>query len=1365
VFLVPADSIIINVQNQITIGNNNTVSLAGTTDPSRVSFYSNQINQLNIGTDGKLAFQITAPNAVINIGSRTMFQGKVYARKIAVASDAVIQGMYHEDIDQWSHSAYIFLNTGATGAGVSETVYDFPILVRLNSSNFTFSEAMSNGEDIRFTKADGTTALNYEIERWDAINRVADIWVKVDTVRGNDSAQYFIMHWGKSGAMSLSNSAGVFSTTDHFQGVWHLNQEPISSIIDATGNGNNGTSQGGMTASNSIGAVIGKGLLFDGTDDYCNFTNDISLQITGEVTISAWVKSRENDVQMGIGGKISVNPYNGFGIHKYNNNYFQFQTGNGLTDEKLSSNDSYTDTNWHYIVGVRRGSTNYLYVDGIQQAAIGTLSFTDNGRAAFVGKHYANYNGRFWNGAIDELRISSSGRTSAWIKLCYENQKINQTLVKITRDIDDYRNWPYSNRIYFNTTASGADIPNDVYSFPFLVRLNSSNFNFNLAASDGKDIRFSDPDGTHLPYEIESWDAVTRLASVWVKVPKIDGNSISDYIVIHYGNYSVADMQNRSAVWDSTFAGVWHFEEVMLGTLHDATNNGNNGIPHGNMNTSNNIKAVSGKGLKFDGTDDYCDLGNGTSLQISGEVTISAWVKSKANDTHQGIGGKINFYPYKGFGIHKYNNNYFQFQTGNGTADEKLSSNVAYTDTNWHYIVGVRRGDTNYLYIDGVQQTATGSLAFIDNGSYACVGKHYANYDGRYWNGDIDEMRICRTGRSADWIKLCYENQRSDSMKLQLTPLASLVPVFDGSITNKPSGFDHTHTTMKIVHQGDNPATDTLSHIIFRFDTRGMSKMQDQGWVLENAELKLGVESLKTPLYRDSAYSGIYNGSCILPVLRKDGYRIWSEDHSAHGLNIKMSGVEYEHGISGQPDSIGGWAWVLYDFQSEMQRLGFAIVDSIRWYAGTQDGGGSVETHVKRSDLIEEPSEDQWKNDSAGINTVQTTNGEKNRRGIISTNLETLRWLWFGTKRTGMDTTACAVWADFKIYGKRYRNAEVLFFQVNDEGIDTGYLSFTHRGNGLPWRHALFENDAGTDSCEGIGTEDFVKVFPGHEPLWNLYKGRYRSRSPIGSVTIPGSVIPFGNDSVSVFFGTENSERILPVAVINGYYPFREDRRADNLLPLVLDDTVYSSGIGGSAGGSGNYPFLVYDIKSEAARLGYGKLYAIRGKAGYCDGSDSVEVLIKTCTTTVQPTLSDWINNTGGVVQRISHSSWSSTHYATVNLTNDGFGGPVSNVKWVWLSIYSNRGTGSNCYGAFADLRIMAEPKANYAVSIKNKTFSQAIQKAITDSTKPFVTILGVTKDSATTVSFNTSRSLMTTLRPSLDLQFSDSKTMLSWEG
>lgn len=1365
VFSVPSDSIIINVQNQITIGNINNATLIGTTNPSKVSIYSNQANQLNIGTDGKLVFKIMAPNTVINVGSRTEVQGNLYARKIVLASDVSIKGVYQENFDQWEHSAYVFLNTSVSGANILENVYNFPVLIRLNSVNFTFSEAMPNGEDIRFTKIDGVTILNYEIERWDATNKVADIWVRVDTLRGNDNLQNFIMRWGKSGIGSQSNGGGVFNTADQFRGVWHLNQNPTSIIADATINGNNGTSQGGMTGSSSISAIIGKGLQFDGTNDYCNLTNNASLQFTGEVTISAWVKSKSNNAPMGIGGKIVVGPYKGFGIHKYNTNYFQFQTGNGTIEEKLPSNVTYTDTNWHYIAGVRRGGTNYLYVDGVQQSATGSLAFTDNGSYASVGKHYANYDGRYWNGTIDELRISSDGRSSAWIKLCYENQKTNQTLVNVISDIDDYQNWPYSQRIYFNTTAYGADIPNDVCNFPFLVRLNSGNFNFNQALSDGKDLRFSDPDGTHLSYEIESWNPTTRQASVWVKVPKVDGNSISDYIVMHYGNFGATDMQNRITLWDSTFAGVWHFDELPPDILHDATANGNSGTSQGGMNANSSIIAAIGKGLRFDGSNDYCNLTNNASLQITGEVTISAWVKSKANNAQIGIGGKIVVGPYKGFGIHKYNTNYFQFQTGNGSIDEKLPSNVAYTDTNWHYIVGVRRGGTNYLYVDGVQQTSTGSLSFTDNESYVCVGKHYANYDGRYWDGTIDEMRISKTGRSADWIKLCYQNQRPDSMTLQVIPAISLTPVFDGSLTNRPSDFDNLHTTMKIVHQGDNPVTDSLSHILIRFDTRGVTKRHDQGWVMENAELKLSVDSLSTPLYQDSANIGIYDGKCILPDTQLNGFKVWSEDQSVHGSVIKMSGVEYNQGISGQPDSSGEWAWVLYDFQSEIKRLGFAIVDSISWYAGTQDAGGNVKTYVKTSSLIQKPSEEDWKNDSAGITTVQNTDGAKNDYEIISSDFTNLRWLWLGTRRTGVDTSACAVWGDFKIYGKRHKNVEVMFYQVRDEGIDTGYLSFSNRGNGLPWRHAFFEQDAGTDSCEGIGTEDLVQVFPGHEPLWNRYKTKYHSRSPVGIAIIPGSIISSSSDSVSVYFGTVNSGRIQPAEMTNGYYPFREDWRADSVAALILDDTVYSTGIGGVAGGNGNYPCLVYNIHSEAARLGFGKLYAIRGKAGYCDGSDSVQVFVKTCTTTVQPTPSNWINNTGGVVQRVSHSSWSGSHYAAVNLTNDGFGGPASNIKWIWLSVYSTKGTGSMSFGAFADLRVMVEPKANYAVSINNNTLSQAIQKAIVDSTNPYITLLGVTSDLASMASFNTSRSPMMTMRPALDLRFSDSKTTLSWEG
>jgi hypothetical protein len=49
-----------------------------------------------------------------------------------------------------------------------------------------FSQAQFGGSDIRFTKADNTF-LPYEIERWDSAHSQAEIWVKVDTVFGNDS--------------------------------------------------------------------------------------------------------------------------------------------------------------------------------------------------------------------------------------------------------------------------------------------------------------------------------------------------------------------------------------------------------------------------------------------------------------------------------------------------------------------------------------------------------------------------------------------------------------------------------------------------------------------------------------------------------------------------------------------------------------------------------------------------------------------------------------------------------------------------------------------------------------------------------------------------------------------------------------------------------------------------------------------------------------------------------------------------------------------------------------------------------------------------------------------------------------------------
>jgi hypothetical protein len=286
--------------------------------------------------------------------------------------------------------------------------------------------------------------------------------------------------------------------------------------------------------------------------------------------------------------------------------------------------------------------------------------------------------------------------------------------------------------------------------------------------ANGYDIIFtSDAAGTNkLDHEIELYDgsATGGKLVAWVRVPSLASSTV---IYMFYGSSGVSSSQeNVTGVWDSSFKGVWHLKQDPSGTppqMIDSTSNPNDGSSGGGMLTGDLVDAQIGKGLDFDGTGDYIDVGNDTSLQVT-EVTIEAWVKPAAISQYYGIAGKlydgVAAGDYKGFALVRHDTNRYRFYTANGGPVETTTeSNSTYTDTNWHHIVGVRRSGTNYLYVDGVEQTATGTVAIADSGGYAFIGRQYHNYDGRYFYGIIDEVRISSTGRSAGWIATEYSNQ------------------------------------------------------------------------------------------------------------------------------------------------------------------------------------------------------------------------------------------------------------------------------------------------------------------------------------------------------------------------------------------------------------------------------------------------------------------------------------------------------------------------------------------------------------------------------------------------------------------------------
>jgi len=98
-------------------------------------------------------------------------------------------------------------------SGNSNDLTNYQILVVLNSTNFDFSKANSDGSDIRFIDSDDTTKLNYWIEEWNSTAQEAKIWVNVTSIPAS-STKTIYMYYGNPSATSESNGSAVFDFFD-----------------------------------------------------------------------------------------------------------------------------------------------------------------------------------------------------------------------------------------------------------------------------------------------------------------------------------------------------------------------------------------------------------------------------------------------------------------------------------------------------------------------------------------------------------------------------------------------------------------------------------------------------------------------------------------------------------------------------------------------------------------------------------------------------------------------------------------------------------------------------------------------------------------------------------------------------------------------------------------------------------------------------------------------------------------------------------------------------------------------------------------------------------------------------------------------
>jgi hypothetical protein len=344
---------------------------------------------------------------------------------------------YHILYQAVSTTKKIAVNTtsGNGGAGVAAMVLKFPLLVRLDKTNFDFSVVNKLGAPLGFQKSDGS-ALPFEIERWDSAGGQAQIWVLADTVFGGDSTHFFIMNWSAYGPAPRQNSAAVFDTANGFQAVWHFNEGTNSIAQDATSNAYNGTPSG--LVNDTIG-VIGHAKVFNGQTSSFAMPNSANGKLNfaqnAPHTLSAWVNIDLLDGNFHCIISKSDHQY-GLQIRSSDDlEYMEFDNVQGW----LGVLAPVATQTWKYLVGVRNGTNEYLYIDGVLADATITVNSAtgrDVSNDVAIGKLSGPIGGggggsRFFNGKIDEVSMANAARSADWIKLCFQNQKSGSTVVRV----------------------------------------------------------------------------------------------------------------------------------------------------------------------------------------------------------------------------------------------------------------------------------------------------------------------------------------------------------------------------------------------------------------------------------------------------------------------------------------------------------------------------------------------------------------------------------------------------------------------------------------------------------------------------------------------------------------------------------------------------------------------------------------------------------------------------------------------------------------------------------------------------------------------------------------------------------------------
>jgi biopolymer transport protein ExbB len=319
--------------------------------------------------------------------------------------------------------------------------------------------------------------------------------------------------------------------------------------------------------------------------------------------------------------------------------------------------------------------------------------------------------------------------------------------------------WQYRKKISFNTTPTGADIQENLSEVPVLVRLHTGNFNFTNARDDGGDIRFVSSDDTTLfKHHIEKYDTLDEIALVWVRIPRIAGNTDQGFMNLYYGNENAMGGQDAGGTFPLSQVAAYHLGEVE-GPPQDATANklnietfsGGQGLP-----------GVIGNGIALNGAGDRMVVPGMPALDFSAGFSLSAWVRINMPQSDAWLFSRQSATGSLAVGIDD-TKVYASITSADGTVittDRSADLPVG----SWHLItVSAAPGNRMTIYLDGMEMIWVNLPATLPAFSGDLIVGDGAE-GGHGFIGDLDEVGIFTQPLSGDRVSAAFATQGSDGL-------------------------------------------------------------------------------------------------------------------------------------------------------------------------------------------------------------------------------------------------------------------------------------------------------------------------------------------------------------------------------------------------------------------------------------------------------------------------------------------------------------------------------------------------------------------------------------------------------------------------